>query len=87
MNGQITRSAGIVQGMKRAAVLESIARAERDVARGQKLLSRQKRIVQGLERGGHDARVGRELLLHLEGSQALHVAELARLQALLACAQ
>jgi len=62
-------------------MIEHLAQAERHVAQGELHLIRQREIIDELERGGHDTASARDLLLKLEETQALHIADRDRIRA------
>ena len=57
-----------------------LALAERHVAQGEAIIAKQRRIVDKLEQGGHDAGEARGLLALFLESQALHIADRDRLR-------
>jgi hypothetical protein len=66
-------------------ILETnLEQAKRHVAMGEGDIARQCRVIEELERDGHDTKLARELLQTFENLQAMHVADVARLTAQLA---
>jgi len=57
-----------------------LAKAEEAVAIGERNISRQRRLIDQLERDGHDVAAARALLATFEESQALHVFDMDRLR-------
>ena len=57
-----------------------LVRVERHVRQGKLQISRQREIVAGLQRGGHDTIQAKELLAQFEKIQALHVQHRDRLR-------
>jgi len=70
----------------RASIERFLARAEAHVVQGEKHVARQKEIIAGLERDGHEdaSRTARELLATFEMTQEAHVGDRDRLRAELA---
>jgi hypothetical protein len=60
--------------MDRETLLRYLAQAERHIVVGEQQITRQRDLIDGLERGGHDLTRAREVLQTLEHSQTLHVA-------------
>ena len=58
-----------------------LALAERHVAEGEQHIAKQRALVDGLARDGHDTTLALELLREFERTQASHVAERNRLRA------
>ena len=67
--------------MTRDMILRHLADAERRAANGQLHLERQRRILNELRRDRHDTHRAEELLRTFEESQAMHLADLARIRA------
>jgi hypothetical protein len=59
---------------------EHLALAEAHIAQGEQTVARQRRIVEDLERDGHDARTARELLIQFEEVLRTHLADRDRLR-------
>jgi hypothetical protein len=70
--------------MERTILLEHLLRTEEHIAKGERHLTRQREIIQQLERDGHDASTARDFLTTLEQTQDLHVANRERVRAELA---
>ena len=65
--------------MDRAIIQDHLAQTERHVSQGKEHISRQREIIADLERGGHDSKAARALLVQFEEMQALHIADRDRL--------
>jgi hypothetical protein len=70
--------------MNRAKILDNLQKAERHIAQGERHIARQKEIVSGLGKYGHDAAAARTLLVQFEELLVLHVTDRDRLRAELA---
>jgi hypothetical protein len=70
--------------MDRDALLYHLAQAERHIALGEERICRQRDLIASLERGGYDLTLARNLLHTYEQSQALHLADRARIRSALA---
>jgi hypothetical protein len=68
----------------RTAILESFSMARRHVAMGERNIARQREIVAGLERDGHDSLNSKQLLGYFEELQNMHIAHRDRLEKVLA---
>lgn len=62
-----------------ALLRDHLAIAERHVASGNRVVTRQRRLVSKLEADGHDTREAQALLARFEDLQALHIADRDRL--------
>jgi hypothetical protein len=60
--------------MNRELLLERLDATEKQIARADHLIQKQKAIVSGLERSGHNAAQARELLEQFEESKAAKIA-------------
>jgi hypothetical protein len=69
-----------VRAMNRGALLQRLAQARRHIAIGEDNIVRLHDIIGGLERGGRDSSVARELLARFEKLQKLHVNDCGRLE-------
>jgi hypothetical protein len=67
-----------------ATLLERLSMASRHVAIGERNTTRQREIVAGLERRGHNALVAKWLLASFEELQNMHIAHRNRLEKALA---
>ena len=65
--------------MKRQMIVEHLQLAERHVAAGEKIISRQKALIMELERDSHDTATAKQLLVQFVELQAMHEADVARL--------
>ena len=70
--------------MDRELLEDNLRLAESHVELGEQTVSRQRELIVELERGGHDTSLARVLLQTFEQSQAMHLADRARLRAELA---
>jgi hypothetical protein len=59
----------------------ALKQAERHAVSGEADIARQRAVVDKLESHGHDSKLARELLHTFEDLQAMHVAEIERLNA------
>jgi hypothetical protein len=66
--------------MDRAMIAEHLAQAERHVAEGEKIISRQRALVVIAEATGGDAERSKALLASFEDTQAIHIADRERLR-------
>ncbi len=66
--------------MERAMIERHLVQAEEHVLLGEKHILRQREILAELDRGGHDTTQAAALLVTLEESQILHVADRDRLK-------
>lgn len=66
--------------MDKTAIERDLARVEHHVRQGEQIIARQRDIITGLERGGHDTAQAKTLLGQLEETQALHVGHRERLR-------
>jgi hypothetical protein len=67
--------------MNRGTILDHLAKVERHVVDGERHLANQRALLAELDRDGHDTATALELLHQLEDSQAMHIADRARLRA------
>src|SRR5262245_42955830 len=68
-----------LQRMDRHMLIDHLAQAERHIAEGRAHVESERQIVEGLVRGGHDARKSQDLLELFEDTLAMHVEERDRL--------
>ncbi len=66
--------------MERAILLEHLAQADRHVAAGERIIARQRELVAIADRDGADAREAIALLRTFEETQAIYLADQARLR-------
>ena len=66
--------------MDKSLKLKGLKLARAHVAKGEKTLSRQRKVVAELEAGGHDTTVARQLLVSFESIQAMSIGEVERMQ-------
>jgi hypothetical protein len=66
--------------MDKSLKLKELILARAHVAKGEKTLSRQRKVVVELEAGGHNTTVARQLLVSFESIQAMSISEVERLQ-------
>jgi len=62
-----------------AILQDHLAMAERHIASGNRVITRQRQLINQLEADGHDIRAARSLLAQFEDLQALHLADRDRL--------
>ena len=65
--------------MDQEDILARLQTSEKHVVQGEVHLTRQRLLIQRMSRDGHDTQQARELLAVLEKSQAMNLAERARL--------
>ncbi|MBV8187809.1 MAG: hypothetical protein JOY64_24105 [Alphaproteobacteria bacterium] len=65
--------------MDRATLVQLLNEAETLLYREEQQLARQREVIDGLQRAGHDTTPARLQLRRLEGRQARHIAERNRL--------
>jgi hypothetical protein len=70
--------------MDRELLRENLRLAESHVELGEHHISRQRELIAGLEKSGHDVSLARALLQTFEQSQSMHIADRERLRAELA---
>jgi hypothetical protein len=73
--------ADLIMAVDRKFWEHHLAEAERQIADGERLIARQRKLVVELERDGHDTARGRNLLTQFEELLAAHVSERDRLRA------
>lgn len=61
--------------MDRAVLIDHLIKAERHIAKGDRILAQQRALIHELERDGHDSSAARALLHSMEELQALHFAD------------
>ena len=76
-----------MDGAKRRLLEEHLILAERHVADGERLLERQRRIVEDRQREGLDVELSTDLLMQMEELQRMHIADRDRLRNELATGQ
>ena len=59
--------------MDRTRAMEHLAEAERHIAEGEDRIRHQLRIIEDLERDGHDSALARQLLDTLKRTHTLHI--------------
>ena len=62
-----------------AILQDYLAMAERHIASGNRVITRQRQLINQLEADGHDIRAARSLLARFEDLQASHLADRDRL--------
>ena len=62
-----------------AILQDHLAMAERHIASGNRVITRQRQLINQLEAGGHDTRAAQSLLDRFEDLQASHLADRDRL--------
>lgn len=65
--------------MNRELLQDHLRLAERHVVQGAELVEKQRRLIERLARDGHDTAAARAVLQTFEETQAMHVADCARL--------
>ncbi|HWI25625.1 MAG TPA: hypothetical protein VN668_01565 [Stellaceae bacterium] len=70
--------------MDRAKIEHNLALAETHVAKSERIVGEQRKLVAELERDGHSAELARTLLTSYEQTLRLHIADRERLRDLLA---
>jgi hypothetical protein len=71
---------GMFDGMDREFLEKALVTAERHVARGEALITRQRATIVALERTGHNVALAKECLCVFEQCQSLHVSDRDRLR-------
>ncbi len=66
--------------MDRRSILQRLAQAHQHIALADRLVMRQRDLVERLERAGHDAAEALRMLANLEDLQRLHLADRIRLE-------
>jgi len=66
--------------MDKTAIERDLARVEHHVHQGEQIIARQRDIIAGLERGGHNTTQAKTLLGQFEKTQALHIGHRDRLR-------
>lgn len=63
---------------------DHLRKAQAHVMQGAGSIDRQRAVIASLEAGGHDSAAARQLLKTFEASQAMHIADVTRLEGELA---
>ena len=67
--------------MDRAVLIDHLIKAERHIAKGDRILAQQRSLIYQLEQDGHDTSAAQALLRSMEELQALHRADRERIRA------